>query len=79
MLAASRGSVLEGVVMLLLYSFGLGIPFFISAILIDKLKNTFNVIKKNYKIINIVSGSLLVLIGVLMATGLFGRFLSLLS
>ena len=79
MLAASRGSVLEGVIMLLLYSFGLGIPFFISAILIDKLKNTFNVIKKNYKIINIVSGSLLVLIGVLMATGLFGRFLSLLS
>lgn len=79
MLAASRGSVLEGVVMLLLYSFGLGIPFFISAILIDKLKNTFNVIKKNYKIINIVSGSLLILIGVLMATGLFGRFLSLLS
>lgn len=79
MLAASRGSVLEGVIMLLLYSFGLGIPFFISAILIDKLKNTFNVIKKNYKIINIVSGSLLILIGVLMATGLFGRFLSLLS
>ena len=79
MLAASRGSVLEGVIMLLLYSFGLGIPFFISAILIDKLKNTFNIIKKNYKIINIVSGSLLVLIGVLMATGLFGRFLSLLS
>lgn len=79
MLAASRGSVLEGVIMLLLYSFGLGIPFFISAILIDKLKNAFNVIKKNYKIINIVSGSLLILIGVLMATGLFGKFLSILS
>lgn len=79
MLAANRGSVLEGVTMLLLYSFGLGIPFLISAILIDKLKSAFNVIKRNYKIINIVSGILLVIIGLLMATGLFGKFLSLLS
>ena len=79
MLAASRGSVLEGVIMLLLYSIGLGIPFLISAVLIDKLKGTFNVIKKNYKIINIVSGILLVTIGVLMATGLFGKILALLS
>jgi len=79
MLAASRGSVLEGVIMLLLYSFGLGIPFLVSAILIDKLKSAFNVIKKNYKIINIVSGILLVTMGVLMATGLFGKLLYLLS
>lgn len=79
MLAATRGSVLEGVIMLLLYSVGLGIPFFISALLIDKLKGPFNAIKKNYKIINIVCGSLLIVIGLLMATGLFGRFLSLLS
>ena len=30
---------------------GLGIPFLISAVLIDKLKGAFNVIKKNYKIL----------------------------
>ena len=79
MLAASRGSVFEGTVMLLLYSLGLGIPFFISAILIDKLKSAFTIIKKHYKIINIISGLLLVTVGVLMATGLFGKFLALLS
>ncbi len=79
MTVANEGSVLEGVIMLLLYSLGLGIPFFISAILIDELKGLFNVIKRNYKIINIVSGSLLIALGLLMATGLFGRFLSLLS
>lgn len=79
MTVANEGSVLEGVIMLLLYSLGLGIPFFISAILIDELKGLFNVIKRNYKIINIVSGSLLIILGLLMATGLFGRFLSLLS
>ncbi len=79
MLAASQGHVLEGVLMLLLYSLGLGIPFFVSALIIDKLKGAFSFIKKHYKIINIVSGSLLVAVGVLMATGLFGKFLSLLS
>ena len=79
MLAASQGHVVEGVVMLLLYSLGLGIPFFISAILIDKLRGAFTFIKKHYKIINTVCGCLLVVVGVLMATGLFGKFINLLS
>lgn len=79
MLAASQGHVVEGIVMLLLYSLGLGIPFFISAILIDKLRGAFTFIKKHYKIINTVCGCLLVVIGVLMATGLFGKLLGLLS
>ena len=79
MLAASQGSVLEGTLMLLAYSLGLGIPFFISAILIDKLKGAFNFIKKNYDIINVVCGGFLVVIGFLMMTGLFGDFLALLA
>lgn len=79
MLAASQGNVLQGVVMLLLYSFGLGIPFFISAILIDRLKGTFAFIKNHYGIINTVSGILLITVGVLMTTGLFGKFLALMS
>jgi len=79
MLAASSGSVLQGVLMLLLYSLGLGIPFFLSALLIDRLKGAFTFIKKHYRIINRVCGALLILIGVLMATGLFGRVVNLLS
>jgi len=79
LLAASRAHVIEGVVMLLLYSLGLGIPFFISALLIDKLKGAFGFVKKNYKVINTVCGCLLVLVGILMATGLFGKLISLLS
>lgn len=79
MLAANRGSTLEGICMLLFYSLGLGIPFFISAILIDKLKNAFAFIKRNYKIINVTCGIFLIAIGLLMATGLFGKFLSILS
>lgn len=79
MLATSQGSVAQGVIMLLLYSLGLGIPFFISSILIEKLKSAFDFIKKHYNVINKVSGGLLVVVGILMAAGLFGRFLALLS
>ncbi len=79
MLASQQGHVMEGMLMLLAYSLGLGIPFILSAVLIDYLKSAFNWIKKNYKVINIVSGSLLVLIGILMAAGILGRFLSLLG
>lgn len=79
MLATSQGNILQGIFMLLVYSLGLGIPFFISAILIDKLKSTFNFIKKHYNIINTCSGILLVVVGVLMTTGLLGKFLNILS
>lgn len=79
MLAASQKNVLQGIMMLLLYSLGLGIPFFISAILINRLKNTFTFIKKNYNIINLASGILLIIVGVLMATGLLGQLIALMS
>lgn len=79
MLASQQGHVGEGVVMLLVYSLGLGIPFVLSAVLIDYLKSAFNWIKKHYKVINIVCGVLLILVGALMATGLIGRMFTLLS
>lgn len=79
MLAASSAQSLKGIFMLLLYSLGLGIPFVVSALLIDKLKATFDFIKRHYKAINIISGGLLVVVGVLMATGLLGYFLSFLT
>ena len=79
MLASQQGHVLEGILMLLAYSLGLGIPFLISAVLIDQLKSAFNWVKQHYRVINIICGCLLVLIGVLMATGLLGRFLVILS
>ena len=79
MLVAQQGQALKGIIMLLLYSAGLGIPFIISALLIDQLKSTFDFIKRHYNIINIISGSFLILIGILMATGILGNFLAILS
>lgn len=79
MLASQQGRAMEGMLMLLTYSLGLGIPFILSAVLIDYLKSAFDFIKRNYRTINLISGCLLVIIGVLMATGTLGRLLTLLS
>ncbi len=79
MLASQQGKVITGVIMLFVYSLGLGIPFVISALLIDKLKNAFTFIKKNYKVINIICGSFLILVGALMVTGLLSRVLTILA
>ena len=79
LLASQQGSVWTGVWMLLAYSLGLGVPFVVSALLIDQLKSAFDWIKRHYEIINRVSGGFLVFIGVLMATGLLGRLLTFLS
>lgn len=78
-LAASRGQSLKGILMLLSFSLGLGIPFIISALLIDRLKSTFDFIKRHYQLIRLISGGLLVVVGLLMATGLMGYYLSLLT
>lgn len=79
MLASQAGHVLVGMGMLLAYSLGLGVPFLLSAVLIDQLKGAFDWVKRHYKIINAISGGLLIVVGVAMATGLLGRLLSILS
>lgn len=79
MLASQQGHVTEGMLMLLAYSLGLGIPFLLSAVLIDYLKSAFDWIKRHYGVINLVCGGLLVFLGILMATGLLGRLLTLLN
>lgn len=79
MLASQQAHALQGVLMLLAYSAGLGVPFVVSAVLIDSLKASFDAIKRHYALVNTVSGLLLVAVGILMATGTIGRLLSLLS
>ena len=79
MLASQQGSMVQGILMLLCYSAGLGVPFLISAVLIDQLKGAFNWVKAHYDIINKVCGVLLIAVGIAMATGTLGRLLNVLS
>ncbi|MCL2576996.1 MAG: cytochrome c biogenesis protein CcdA [Defluviitaleaceae bacterium] len=75
--ASQQGYMIEGMFMLFIFSMGLGLPFIVCAVLINRLKYAFSFIKKHYRIINILSGGLLVVIGILMMTGVFGRFITL--
>lgn len=78
-LASQQGQALTGTLMLLCYSLGLGIPFMLSALLIDQLKGTLNFIKRNYKIINLICGGFLIVVGIMMMTGTLGKLLAMLA
>lgn len=74
MLAASKGSMLSGAVLLAFYSLGMGIPFVLCALIIDRVKGAFAAIKRHYKLVNRVCGVFLVIVGLAMMTGLYSRF-----
>ncbi|HOV40687.1 MAG TPA: cytochrome c biogenesis protein CcdA, partial [Oscillospiraceae bacterium] len=73
MMASQQSKWFEGMTLLLAYSLGLGMPFIISAVLIDSLKNAFNFIKRYYRAINIVCGLFLIFVGILMMAGIFSK------
>ncbi len=77
-MAASSANMLTGVGLLLSYSVGLGLPFVLSALLIDQLESAFSWVKRHYDAINKASGALLVLMGAFMATGMLGNWMRLL-
>lgn len=64
LLIAREQDVFKGIIMMVLYSIGLGIPFIISAILIEKLKDVFDFIKRHYDVIKKVSGIILIISGI---------------
>ena len=64
LLIANEKDIVRGIILMLLYSIGLGIPFVVSAILLDKLKNVFDFIKTHYNIIKKISGIILILAGI---------------
>lgn len=67
--ATASGGAFSGVLLLFLYSLGMGIPFLIAAVLIDKLTGILNSIKKNYSTINLICGFFLIAVGVFMMLG----------
>ncbi len=66
---AAPGTIPQGMILLAFYGLGLGVPFVLFAIGIDKLYGTLAWFRSHLKPITIVSGSLLSFFGVLMLTG----------
>lgn len=73
-LASNSKTIFEGVFLLLCFSIGLGIPFIITSIIFERVKGAFKQIQKHSRTINIVSGALLIIAGILVFTGSFKYF-----
>ena len=70
-MAAATQDIAKGIVLLISYSIGLGIPFLLTGLLIHKFFEYFKTIRKYFRVITLVGGILLVIIGVLLITGYF--------
>ena len=76
MLAAGSGTAGKGLLLLLVYSLGLGVPFLLSAVLLQRLGGAFRAIKSHYTVINRICGIFLILVGVCMAAGWLNRLMA---
>jgi len=69
--AALTDSAAEGGGLLAVYSLGLGLPFFLTAIAFSRMASVFDVVKRHYAAIVAVGGAILIAMGVLILTGEF--------
>ena len=75
-LAADQNTVLHGMWLLFFYSLGLGVPFVLSSLALSRFSSSFQLVKRHTKAINLVSGLLLIVFGVLMFTNNLTRLSS---
>jgi cytochrome c-type biogenesis protein len=71
---AATQSTPRGVFLLAMYSLGLGLPFLLVGIGVQQVLGAFVWVKRNYRWFAVVSGTLMVTMGVLLATGLLTRW-----
>ena len=69
MLAADKGSMANGALLLSFYSLGLGLPFLLLSVAIEKALTLFSKVKKHFKLISRISGGLLAAIGIWIIIG----------
>ena len=63
----------------LAYSLGLGIPFFLLALGLGWATRSVTFLRRHIRVVNIIGGSLLIALGVLMVTGIWGALMSVLQ
>ncbi len=68
-IALNSISIHSGIYLLIIYALGLGVPFLLTALLIERLFRAYDRVKKYYRFIEIISGVLLVAIGVVIISG----------
>ncbi len=78
-LAATRGSMGEGMGLLAVYSAGLAIPFLLATVAIERFLAGMTTLRRWLPWINRISGALLLLLGILLLTGTFSTLSAMLS
>lgn len=81
MVAATEKTVSHGIALLLTYSMGLAIPFFLSSLALHKFLEIFNRFKKFIRIFEIITGVFLIIVGILIFTNnlsIFQRYFNIL-
>jgi cytochrome c-type biogenesis protein len=73
-LAAQEGSVQRGTVLLGIYALGLGLPFLLAALFVERSMGLMRRLKPHMKLIERVMGGLLVVVGLALLTGAFTDF-----
>jgi cytochrome c-type biogenesis protein len=68
-LAATEGGVVEGMVLLAIYSAGLAIPFLLTALAFSRMTSALDALKRHYTAITVTGGVILIGMGILMVTG----------
>ena len=76
-LATATSSVLQGTMLLVAYAAGLAIPFLAVALGASWVSRRLTVVGRHHRAVDLVTGSLLVLVGVLMLTNMLGRLATL--
>ena len=76
LLASSTAGIVPGMLLLAIFSLGLGLPFFIIALSIDSALRYLPKIHKILPIISIIGGIFLIILGVLMLTNNFGLLIT---
>ncbi|MEY4962572.1 MAG: hypothetical protein RLZZ249_1269 [Actinomycetota bacterium] len=74
-LASDSGDPVRGGILAAFYSLGIGIPFMLIAAGFSWATKSVGFVKRHIRFFNIFGGSVLILIGLLMVTGLWGRFM----
>lgn len=72
-LASVSASVARGAVLLLVYAIGLGIPFMLVAVGVTAVSDRLGWLRRHSAVVGIVTGAMLVGVGLLMITNTFGR------
>jgi cytochrome c-type biogenesis protein len=70
-LAGGQDSVGQGILLLSVYSLGLGVPFLLTAIATHTFLNMFNKLKRHFQVLQVISGVFLIIIGIMIFTGKF--------